>query len=318
MLKNEHSKVMRDEITSHTYKMTYSRINKHVLPFFKKLSIETIHYKEINEFFIYLCSFKYNSVTLSQYLVALKKVFLTAKAHSWINDVPIFPKVKVHKKPRGWFTLNEYKILYKKSIELSQLPTIISPPTHRNKRGGVFTNQQNIPIEFRWLIRFMVNSFIRPVDLKIIQHKHIEIVKGKYNYLRLNLPETKRHIGQTISLPGAVFAYKQLVNYFNQFNLANSENYVFLPEIKDRQVAISIIEKNFRKLLIATNLRFSSNGLKRTLYSLRHSAITYRLLYGKKTDLLSLARNARTSIEMIDKYYASEITAEMKIEHIHS
>jgi hypothetical protein len=54
------------------------------------------------------------------------------------------------------------------------------------------------------------------------------------------------------------------------------------------------------------------------LYSLRHSSITLRLLYGKGIDILTLARNARTSIEMIDKHYASELTAEMNVGMLHS
>jgi len=34
--------------------------------------------------------------------------------------------------------------------------------------------------------------------------------------------------------------------------------------------------------------------------------------------LLTLARNARTSVEMIDKFYASRLSAEMNIALLHS
>jgi hypothetical protein len=57
-----------------------------------------------------------------------------------------------------------------------------------------------------------------------------------------------------------------------------------------------------------------ANGMSRTLYSLRHTAITLRLLYGGKIDLLTLARNARTSVEMIEKFYSSNLSAEMNID----
>ena len=60
------------------------------------------------------------------------------------------------------------------------------------------------------------------------------------------------------------------------------------------------------------------NGEKRSLYSLRHTAITFRLLYGKGIDLLTLARNARTSVEMIERFYSSNLTAEMNIELLQS
>ena len=52
------------------------------------------------------------------------------------------------------------------------------------------------------------------------------------------------------------------------------------------------------------------NGEKRTIYSLRHTCIMYRLLYGEDIDVISLARNARTSEEMIDRFYASQLTGE--------
>jgi len=43
-----------------------------------------------------------------------------------------------------------------------------------------------------------------------------------------------------------------------------------------------------------------------------------RLLYGKGIDILTLARNARTSVEMIEKHYASTLTGERNIEMLQS
>ena len=54
-------------------------------------------------------------------------------------------------------------------------------------------------------------------------------------------------------------------------------------------------------------------GRKRTLCSLRHTAIMYRLLYGQGIDTLTLARNARTSVQMIERFYASSLTGEMNV-----
>jgi hypothetical protein len=44
------------------------------------------------------------------------------------------------------------------------------------------------------------------------------------------------------------------------------------------------------------------------------TAITFRLLYGGSIDLLTLARNALTSVEMVEKFYSSNLTAEMNID----
>ena len=62
----------------------------------------------------------------------------------------------------------------------------------------------------------------------------------------------------------------------------------------------------------------SANAGKTGLYSLRHTAITFRLLFGRGIDLLTLARNARTSVEMIERFYASELSAEMNVALLHS
>jgi hypothetical protein len=60
-------------------------------------------------------------------------------------------------------------------------------------------------------------------------------------------------------------------------------------------------------------LKLGAHGQERSLYSLRHSSITFRLLYGQGIDLLTLARNARTSVDMINQHYASTVTGEQNI-----
>jgi hypothetical protein len=68
-----------------------------------------------------------------------------------------------------------------------------------------------MPDELPWLIRWMVNTFVRPSDIKLMKHKHIEVVRGKHVYLRMNLPETKRHSQPIVSLRPAVRVYECLL-----------------------------------------------------------------------------------------------------------
>jgi hypothetical protein len=56
----------------------------------------------------------------------------------------------------------------------------------------------------------------------------------------------------------------------------------------------------------------------RTLYCLRHTSIMFRLLYGQGIDMLALARNARTSVPMIEKFYAATLDGEMNVTMIQS
>jgi hypothetical protein len=164
-----------------------------------------------------------------------------------------------------------------------------------------------------WMIGFMVNSFLRPTDLKYIQHKHVEIVRTSHLYLRLTIPETKRHKAQIVTLRPAVRIYQSLRRYQEARGVAKPDDYLFLPQVDDRDAASVVLSSHFNKILQATGLKTGELGQVRSLYSLRHTAIMFRLLYGKGIDLLTLARNARTSVQMIEQFYASNLTAEMNI-----
>ena len=151
-----------------------------------------------------------------------------------------------------------------------------------------------------------------------MQHKHIQVVRGRHLYLRLELPESKRHTTQIISMRPAVSIYESLLKDAKAQGHSDPNDYVFLPGLGNRKSVMVLIDLHFRRVLEASGLRYGKRGQTRTLYSLRHSAITFRLLYGRGIDLLTLARNARTSVEMIERFYASELSAEMNIDLLHS
>lgn len=159
----------------------------------------------------------------------------------------------------------------------------------------------------------MVNSFIRPSDLKTLKHKHVEVVSGMNTYLRLTLPETKKHDAPIVTLFPAVRIYREIVRYQQPRGRANPNDYLFLPDQRDRNYALSILRLMFNWVLEVTNTKLNAHGHARSLYSLRHSAITFRLLYGQGIDLLTLARNARTSVEVINNHYASTVCGEQNI-----
>ena len=60
--------------------------------------------------------------------------------------------------------------------------------------------------------------------------------------------------------------------------------------------------KLFNNLLERTKLKFDRDGKPRTAYSLRHTYICMRLMEG--ADIYQIAKNCRTSVEMIEKHYA--------------
>ena len=60
-----------------------------------------------------------------------------------------------------------------------------------------------------------------------------------------------------------------------------------------------------KAILDELDLKTDREGNPRTAYSLRHTYICMRLMDG--ADIYQLAKNCRTSVEMIETFYASHI-----------
>lgn len=326
LLEAERKKLSLGIVKPKSFQMLESRLGKHLIPWFSGFSVSEINYKLIEKFITYLQSNKLSAVTITQYLNALRKILKYSLHQGYLEILPTFPCIKNNSTPRGGFTLMEYKTLVRAARNLSKTKYLkLNPPLfdldipdHRRTASGIYTNTPYVCDDLALLIRFMVNTFVRPVDIKIIKHEHIQIVRGQHTYLRLNLPVTKNHRTQIISMPAAVALYEVLREKAKKRGFGRPSEYLFMPEIKDREAAIYLISKDFRKVLNQTNLRYGTQGQGKSLYSLRHTAITFRLLYGHGIDLLTLARNARTSVEMIERFYASELSAEMNVGMLHS
>jgi len=65
----------------------------------------------------------------------------------------------------------------------------------------------------------------------------------------------------------------------------------------------------FKTILDEENLRLDREGRPRTAYSLRHTYICLRLMEG--ADIYQIAKDCRTSVEMIEKYYAAHIKTQL-------
>jgi integrase len=65
----------------------------------------------------------------------------------------------------------------------------------------------------------------------------------------------------------------------------------------------------FNVILAEEGLKFDREGNPRTAYSLRHTYICLRLMEG--ADIYQIAKNCRTSVEMIEKYYAVHLSTSL-------
>ena len=311
MMANEQARAERGEFSAGSLKVLRNRLDAHILPRWGKQRPADIDHAQLLSFTQYL-SKSFSTITVSQYLVAVRKILTLALALNALDKLPEFPKVKVQTNSRGAFTPTEYWQIMRTARKLQNTKHPDSVTTLR-KNYRLRAAEHTMPPDVAWCIGFMVNSFIRPSDLKTLKHKHVEVVRNDNTYLRLTLPETKSHGRPIVTLQPAVRIYQQLTKHHSAKNLAGPDNYLFLPHLRDRAYAHCVLAFHFNWILARTGLKLGAHGQERSLYSLRHSSITFRLLYGQGIDLLTLARNARTSVDMINQHYASTVTAEQNI-----
>jgi len=313
LLRAERARVDRREIAWGSWQVMENRLKAHILPLLGDVPADRIDAMAGQRLIDRLGTHGFSSTTIAQYMVLLRKILMHGVLTGVLHEVPRLPKVKVRSQPRGSFSVAEYRRLVVTARSLAGLPHPVLGTLGPGDRFWIARDLLYMPREMPWLIRWMVNTFVRPSDIKTVQHRHIDIVRGRYLYLRMRLPETKRHSQPMVSLRSAVHVYEQLLACRRHEGRAGPDDHLFLPHMKDREQALAVLNFFFRWVLQAAGLETGPLGQRRTLYCLRHTAITLRLLYGQGIDMLTLARNARTSVNMIERFYASTLSGEMNV-----
>ncbi len=101
----------------------------------------------------------------------------------------------------------------------------------------------------------------------------------------------KRGVGYCKSMAGAVMPFRRL----KERSKGQPTDKLF-PNLQ---------RELFNSLLTELELKKDREGQARTFYSLRHTYICFRLMEG--ADIYQIAKNCRTSVEMIENFYASHI-----------
>jgi integrase len=152
---------------------------------------------------------------------------------------------------------------------------------------------------------------MRPTASEVfaVKFQDVEIVDDPKR-LQITLRRGKTGYRVVNSLEAAVSVYKRVMKR----NHARTD-YLFAPSLKQRQYVPEHFSKMFRVVLREAGLATDQQTAnKHTLYSLRHTAICMRLVNsGGKVNLFSLAKNAGTSVDQIERFYARylPLTGEM-------
>ena len=121
---------------------------------------------------------------------------------------------------------------------------------------------------------------------------------GATLFVRPPNPKVKAYDYETFTMPGAVEAYKRM-----QERYPAKDSHLFFAEFENRDYALRLVGELFGAALDELGMKQTRDG-KRTLYSLRHSGISWRLERGEG-QVFDIAKWARTSVAMIEKFYAS-------------
>ncbi len=313
LMQAEAARVQRGEIGRPTWQVMGNRLRAHIVPLLGSIPAQAFTTSDAQRLIDHLGEQGFTSTTIAQYMVLLRKVLMHGVGIGVLRDAPAFPKVKVRSRPRGSFSVAEYRAVVAAARRLRGQSHPVLRTLGAGERFWIARELLVMPEELPWLIRWMVNTFVRPSDIKLMKHKHIEVVRGKHVYLRMNLPETKRHSQPIVSLRPAVRVYECLLAHRRAQGTGGADDYIFMPQLKNREHALAVLNFLFHWALEVTGLEKGPLGQVRTLYCLRHTAITLRLLYGQGIDMLTLARNARTSVNMVERFYASVLSGEMNV-----
>jgi integrase len=220
--------------------------------------------------------------TLHQEIVTLRQVLKTANRKGWLAALPDMsaPYKKSGKiAHRAWFSPEEYKRLRDASRERAANP----------KKERWRTASENL----HDYILFMVNTGLRPDEALNLEYRDVSVVSDNDTGERILEIEVrgKRGVGFCKSMPGAVMPFRRL----QKRNDGQPTDRLF-PSFQ---------RELFKALLTELDLREDREGQRRTAYSLRHTYICLRLMEG--ADIYQVAKNCRTSVEMIETFYASHI-----------
>jgi integrase len=220
--------------------------------------------------------------TLHAEIVCLRQVLKTANRHGWLASMPDMSapyKSSGKISHRAWFSPEEYKRFYEATRQRARKP--------KKERWRAECEQ------FHDWVLFMVNTGLRPDEASRLEFRDVTIVFDEDTGQRILEIEVrgKRGVGYCKSMPGAVLPFERIVKRKNP---------------KPAELIFGAVQRElFNAVLDELDLKKDRDGKPRTAYSLRHTYICLRLMEG--ADIYQVAKNCRTSVEMIEKYYAAHI-----------
>jgi integrase len=266
-----------------------TRLRVHLVPFFGDMGLSEITPGQVQEYRIHRHEEAVKEYgkpparsTMHQEIVVLRQTLKAAVRHRWLDRLPDLSepyRASGKISHRAWFSPDEYKKLYEATRRRARTP--------KNPRYKWESEQLHD------YVLFMANTGLRPDEANQLEYRDVKIVEDEGSHETILEIEVrgKRGVGYCKSTSGAVKPFQRLT----ERNKPQPTDPIF-PKTH-RQL--------FNTILDEEGLKKDREGQPRTAYSLRHTYICLRLMEG--ADIYQIAKNCRTSVEMIEKYYASHL-----------
>jgi integrase len=291
------------------------RLRVHLLPFFGKLTLSEITAGKVQEYRIERRRISVEKrgkpparTSMHHDTVTIRQVLKTALRHGWLNALPdLSQPYKTSGKitHRAWFSPEEYQQLYEATRHRAQ------KPLHNRHRWACE--------QLHDYVLFMGNTGLRPDEAARLEFRDVRIVRdvGSGETILEIEVRGKRGVGWCKSTTGAVLPFKRLCERLRPDVIPDAEqdedSLAREPSGRVRLVRPGPTDRLFpmkqrgllNTILDELKLKQDRDGNLRTAYSLRHTYICFRLMEG--ADIYQIAKNCRTSVEMIEKFYAAHI-----------
>jgi integrase len=242
--------------------------------------------------------------------VTIRQVLKTALRHGWLTALPdLSQPYKTSGKitHRAWFSPEEYQQLYEATRRRAQAPL------HNRHKWACE--------QLHDYVLFMGNTGLRPDEAARLEFRDVKIVKdhGSGETILEIEVRGKRGVGWCKSTYHAVFPFQRMRDRLRPEVIPESDEVdstsaqAVTGKTKPRLVKPHATDRLFpmkqrgllNTILDELKLKVDRDGHIRTSHSLRHTYICFRLMEG--ADIHQIAKNCRTSVQMIEKFYAAHI-----------
>jgi integrase len=264
-----------------------------IQPFWRALSVDDITAQTFRDFYVWRRRMRTKQGTriknhsLHKDVMIIRQTLTFALEEAHITQLPPIPKIgKIDADPRPWFTPTEWKRL----IAVMEDRVMAAMKAHQER---VFKQR----LDCYDFMRLMVLLMTRVDELRALRYSDCTITRNTKGHPTSVTAHVSGKTGtRTVVAPreaGSILDSRQ-----GRLDAADTD-LIFPHHVRDA----------FRELLLAAKLRTNAQGFPRNLKSLRCTAISFRVLQSPE-NLLAIARNAGTSLAMIDTFYAARLGSE--------